>query len=263
MTYEHLEYTLDAGIARITIDRPKAFNALNLAAMKELLDVANRAGSDAQVRVVVITGRGEKAFCAGGDVAAFAADPATVPVLLKEMTGYYHLAISRFAWMNAPVIAAINGVAAGAGISLAAACDLAIAADSARFTSAYTAIGLTPDGSSTWYLPRLVGHRRAMELMLTNRTLSASEALDWGLVNSVVPAAELTQTVDALARKLADGPTLAHGGIKKLLMMSGNDTLESQMERETRSIAGLSQSADGLEGVKAFVEKRKAAFKGR
>lgn len=262
MTYEHLDYTLDAGIARITIDRPKAFNALNLPAMKELFDVANRCGSDAQVRVVVITGRGEKAFCAGGDVSAFAADPATVPVLLKEMTAYYHMAISRFAWMNPPVIAAINGVAAGAGISLAAACDLAIAADSARFTSAYTAIGLTPDGSSTWYLPRLVGHRRAMELMLTNRTLSAQEALEWGLVNSVVPAAELAQSVDSLARKLAEGPTLAHGGIKKLLMMSGNDTLESQMERETRSIAALSQSADGLEGVKAFVEKRKAGFKG-
>ncbi len=262
MNHEHLEFALDAGIARVTIDRPKAFNALNLAAMKELLDVANRCGSDPTVRVVVITGRGDKAFCAGGDVSAFAADPSTVPVLLKEMTTVYHAAISRFAWMNAPVIAAVNGVAAGAGLSLAAACDLAIAADGARFTSAYSAIGLTPDGSSTWYLPRLVGHRRAMELMLTNRTLSAAEALDWGLVNSVVPAASLVASVDALAERLAAGPTLAHGGIKKLLLMSSNDSLESQMERETRSIAGLSTSADGLEGVKAFVEKRKPAFGG-
>jgi len=172
------------------------------------------------------------------------------------------MAISRFAWMRAPLIGAINGVAAGGGFSLALACDLAIAADTAKLTSAYTRIGFTPDGSSTFFVSRLVGRRRAMELLLTNRTLSAQEALDWGIVNRVVPAADLIAETTKLAEQLAHGPTRAHGGIKKLLQMAPVDSLESQMERETRFIAEMSASADGLEGTRAFVEKRKPKFTG-
>ena len=160
------------------------------------------------------------------------------------------------------MIGAINGVAAGAGLSLAAACDLAIASDNAVFTSAYTQIGLTPDGSATYYLPRLIGRRRAMDLFLSNRVLKAQEALDWGLVNRVVPQSALATEVDCLAAQLANGPTRAFGGVKKLMLMSLSDSLESQMERETRQIAELSRSEDGLEGVRAFVEKRKAKFVG-
>jgi 2-(1,2-epoxy-1,2-dihydrophenyl)acetyl-CoA isomerase len=179
------------------------------------------------------------------------------------MTGYLHLAISRFAWMRAPVIAAVNGIAAGGGFSLAMACDLVVAADTAKFTSVYTQIGFTPDGSSTYFLPRLIGRRRAMELYLTNRVLSAAEALDWGLVNRVVPAADLAREAAALGAQLAAGPTLAFAGIMKLMLYADNDSLESQMERETRFIADTSTSADGREGVQAFVEKRPARFTGR
>lgn len=262
MPYELVEFEVRNHVAWITIDRPKAFNALDLKTMQELFDIANRCGGDPAVRAAVLTGRGEKAFCAGGDVAAFASDPDNVQVLLKEMTAYLHMAISRFARMPAPLIGAINGVAAGAGLSMSACCDLAIAADHAKFTSAYTQIGLSPDGSGTWFLSRIIGIRRCHELFMTNRVLTAQEALDWGLVNQVVPGAQLMDTVTELAERLAAGPTLAHRNIKKLVQMSLNDSLDSQMERETRSIVELSRTADGLEGVKAFVEKRKPDFKG-
>ena len=148
-------------------------------------------------------------------------------------------------------------------MSLAACCDLVIASDTAKFTSAYTRIGLTPDGSSTYFLTRVIGRRRALELYLTNRTLTAQEALDWGLVNRIVPAADLQQEVDKLARDLAAGPTLAHGGVKRLVLMSPNDTLESQMERETREIARMVGTEDAKNGITAFINKQKPAFEGR
>jgi 2-(1,2-epoxy-1,2-dihydrophenyl)acetyl-CoA isomerase len=183
-----------------------------------------------------------------------------VGALIREITGYLHLAIARFAWMRAPLIAAVNGMAAGGGFSLAMACDLVVASESARFTSVYTQIGFTPDGSSTYFLPRLIGRRRAMELFLTNRVLSAREAFDWGLVNRVVPPAELVTEARSLALRLAQGPASAHAGIKKLLLLSDTNSLESQMEQETREIAAASATPDGREGVKAFIEKRKPRF---
>ncbi len=255
-------FELRDNVAWITLNRPQSFNALTLESAKELHDIANRCGSDRAIRAVVLTGAGDQAFCAGGDVAGFAKDPARVDLLIKEMTTHLHMAISRFAWMDAPLIAMVNGVAAGAGLSLTACCDLAVAADTARFTSAYTRIGLSPDGSSTYFLSRVIGIRRAAELYLTNRTLSAQEALDWGLVNQVVAHDALQDTVTVLAAKLAQGPTRAHGGVKKLLLMATQDSLESQMERETRQIVELCQSKDGLEGVRAFIERRKPVFCG-
>lgn len=262
MKNEHIDFSVDNQVARITIKRGDVFNALNLDAMRELMHVANHCGSDPDIRVAILTGEGDKAFCAGGDVAAFEQSE-NVTVLLKEMTTYMHTAVSRFARMNAPLIARINGVAAGAGLGLAACSDLAICTSKSRFTSAYTAIGLTPDGSSSYFLPRIIGTRRAMEMFLTNRTLNAQEALDWGLVNQVVEPDVLDEAVDELAAQIAIGPTLSHGGIKKLIQMSLNDTLESQMERETLSIVEMSTSADGAEGVKSFVEKRKPEFSGK
>jgi len=263
MTFTTLDCQLREGVAWITLARPERFNALDSIMARELAEVANRCSSDRSVRAAVITGSGEQAFCAGGDVSVFAERLDDIQLLVMEMTTQLHAAVSRFARMRAPLIAAVNGVAAGAGFSLVTACDLALAADHASFTSAYTRIGLTPDGSSTATLARLVGPRRAMELYLTNRTLSAAEALEWGVVNSVVPAAELAAEAEALARRLAAGPTGAFGGVKALLQNAATESLETQMELESRQIAAAGASQDGREGIRAFVEKRAPRFTGQ
>jgi 2-(1,2-epoxy-1,2-dihydrophenyl)acetyl-CoA isomerase len=261
MSHQTLELRRDGAMARITLDRPPA-NALDLTMARELAEVALVCDEDPEVRVVVLTGRG-KAFCAGGDLASFGAAGERVPTLLKEVTAGLHVAIARFARMRAPVIAAVNGVAAGAGFSLVTACDLAVAAASARFTMAYTRAGLVPDGSSTFFLPRLIGMRRTQELMITNRMLSAAEALEWGVLTRVVPDAELETAVDALAREVAAGPTGALAAVKRLLLLSGGDRLEAQMEAETREIADAARRPDGREGIAAFLEKRPPRFDGR
>jgi 2-(1,2-epoxy-1,2-dihydrophenyl)acetyl-CoA isomerase len=262
MSYEAITFDVRDNIAWIVFNRPKSLNAMNRTTMHELYEVANRCATDKSIRAAVLTGAGDRAFCAGGDVAGFHADQDNIALRVHEGTTLLHAAASRFAWMQAPLIAAVNGVAAGAGLSAVAWCDLAIAADTATFTSAYTKIGFTPDGSSTWFLPRIIGRRRAMELYLTNRTLTAQEALDWGLVNRVVPAADLMTEVGNLAAQLAQGPTRTFGGVKKLLQMTSTDSLESQMELETRTLAEMAAGADSREGVAAFVQKRKAIFTG-
>jgi 2-(1,2-epoxy-1,2-dihydrophenyl)acetyl-CoA isomerase len=261
MTYQHILFEVKDGIARITMNRPDVFNALNLQMARDLMHAAIACDEDPAIRCVVLTGAG-KAFGAGGDITGFAQAGDTLPALMKEMTVYFHAAISRFARMDAPLIAAVNGVAAGAGFSTMLMADVAIAAESARFTLAYTRAGLTPDGGSTYFLGRTVGLRRAVELALTNRALSAREALDWGIVNKVVPDADLTGDVDALARALAAGPTKAFGGAKRLLAEGLDATLETQMEMEARSIADMARSADGREGIAAFVAKRPPSYRG-
>jgi 2-(1,2-epoxy-1,2-dihydrophenyl)acetyl-CoA isomerase len=262
MTYEALQFEVRDNVAWITFNRPAVYNAMNHQTMIELAHVANFCATDPSVRAAVLTGTGDKAFCAGGDVGGFHANNARIALGVNEGTMYLHTAASRFSWMRAPLIAAVNGVAAGAGLSAVAFCDLAIAADTATFTSAYTRIGFSPDGSSTWFLPRLIGRRRAMEMYLTNRTLTAQEALDWGLVNRVVPAADLMDEVAKLATQLASGPTRTYGSVKKLMQMSSVDSLESQMELETRTLAEMAASPDAREGIRAFVEKRKPEFRG-
>lgn len=248
------------GVATITLDRPERGNAMDMEVMRELMHASLHCDESPQVRAVIITGAG-RFFCAGGDLASFGEtdDPAS---LIKEMTVYFHAAVSRFNRMDAPVIAAVNGMAAGAGFSLAAACDISLAAASARFASQYTAAALSPDGSSTFFVPRLVGMRRAAELMLTNRMLSAEEAVEWGLITRVVEDERLLDEARELAEGLAAGPTLAYGAVKRLLAESSSATLETQMEMEARSIGALSASADGREGVRAFLEKRPPRFTG-
>ncbi len=260
MEFETLLYELLEGVGYVTLNRPDAGNAINLQMAKDLAYVAMHCDEEPAVRAVLFTSTG-KMFCAGGDLKSFASSGDAMPGLLKEITTYLHAAVSRFARMDAPVITAINGSAAGAGFSLACAGDLAIAADSARFTMAYTAIGLTPDGSSTYYLPRLIGTRRTLELMMTNRSLTAAEALEWGIVNRVVAPEALAEESTKLAQRLAAGPTLAFGRVKELVLQS-TDSLESQMEKETRAIADSSRTADARGAIAAFLEKRKPTFSG-
>ena len=161
------------------------------------------------------------------------------------------------------MIAAVNGTAAGAGFSLVMACDLVIASEGSVFTMAYTNAGLSPDGSSTYFMPRRIGDRRTRELMLTNRVLSAEEALDWGIVNKVVTKDELSSETMKLAEKISRGPSLAYEKVKSLLDSSFNQSLETQMELETRAISEMVMTEDGQEGINAFLEKRSPIFKGK
>lgn len=262
MDYQHILFAVADGIARITLNRPDVYNAMNIRMAQDLMHAAIACDEDPAIRCVVLTGAG-KAFGAGGDLAGFAKAGESVPALMKEMTVYFHAAVSRFARMNAPLVVAVNGVAAGAGFSTMLMGDIAIAAESARFTLAYTKAGLTPDGGSTYYLGRAIGLRRAVELALTNRSLTAREALEWGIVNKVVPDADLAAETDALARTLATGPTRAFGGAKRLLAQGLEESLETQMEHEARGIADAARGSDGREGISAFLAKRTPNFTGR
>ena len=202
-------------------------------------------------------------FCAGGDVGGFAAADNTGE-LLRAITTGLHAAIARFQRMDPPLIVAVNGIAAGAGMSIALTGDFTIAAASAKFTMAYTGIGLSPDGSSTFFLPRLVGPQKAKQLMINNDVLTADDALALGIIGKVVPDDELMNSANELAEKLASGPTKAYGEVKRLVTDSFDSSLETQMERETRAIADLAnQTDDARNGIAAFVKKDKAVFKGK
>ena len=262
MAYQHLLLERRDHVATITLNRPEAYNALDLALGRELFHASLEVDEDPGVRCVVITGAG-KAFCAGGDVKGFVDNLPRIGILVKELTTYLHGAVSRLTRSPKPVIMAVNGVAAGGGLSFALSGDLVVAGESARFTMAYSKIAATPDGSSSYFLPRLIGLRRALELYLTNRVLSAREALEWGLITQVVPDAELRTAVEALARELAAGPTLAIGGAKRLFHQSTWESLETQMELEAQAIAASGHTEDFREGVTAFANKKTPTFRGR
>ena len=245
-------------VAHITLNRVEAMNTLSLAMGKDLLQAALACESDPQVRAVVLSGAG-KAFCAGGDLRGMQEAGDGLRHFLQELTTNLHAAIGVFTHMDAPLIAAVNGTTAGAGVGLLAMADLAILAQSAKITLAYTGVGLTPDGSTTFFLPRLIGLKRCAELMLTNRVLGAQEALDWGLVNQVVADAEVLATATQLAEKLASGPTGAYGKVKRMLAATAG-SLETQMALESRSISSQGVSAEGREGIAAFLGKRKPNY---
>ncbi|MFJ8065221.1 enoyl-CoA hydratase/isomerase family protein [Psychrobacillus sp. NPDC096426] len=251
--------SIENNVGIVTLNRPDKGNALDLQMAKELMEVSITCSESDEIRAVVITGAGNK-FFVGGDLKSFADAGDEISSHLKSVTSYLHQAISNFVRMNKPFIGAINGVAAGAGMSLACACDLAYASENSKFVMAYNKIGLTPDGSGSYFLPRLVGMKRALELMYTNRLLDAKEASDWGIINHVVSEDELMSTVLELATSLAHGPMNAFGATKKLFYHSLQETLESQMSMESLLLAERANSTEGKEGISAFLEKREANY---
>jgi 2-(1,2-epoxy-1,2-dihydrophenyl)acetyl-CoA isomerase len=256
--YTAILYDLRDGVATLTLNRPDAANSLNDALSAEMVDAIIRAEENPEVRAMVITATG-RFFCAGADLKSFY----TPPGALKTRVSFFHVALSRIVRAPFPVIGAINGTAAGGGMGLACGCDLLLAAESAKFIMAYTRRGLTPDGTTTYFLPRRIGIGRALELAYLNRTLSAREAMDWGIVNRVVPDASLADEAHAMAAELAKGPTRAFAAAKRLMHSGFVETLETQIENEIRSIYEMASSDDTKEAIRAFNEKRTPVFKGR
>lgn len=262
MEFTTLLFDIRDNVAHLTLNRPEAANSINEEMGKDLMHAALRCDEDPEIRAVLISGAG-KIFSGGGDLKAFLSKGDQLPYHVKEITTYLHAAVSRFTRMDAPVVAAVHGAVAGAGMSIAIACDIVVAAETTRFMVAYTRAGLTPDGSTTYFLPRIVGLKRALELTLTNRMFSAQEALQWGLVTRVVPDNELLAQARAIAVQLAAGPTRAYGVSKRLLHSGWAETLETQMENESQAIANSARTADAREGITAFLEKRPPKYKGK
>jgi 2-(1,2-epoxy-1,2-dihydrophenyl)acetyl-CoA isomerase len=247
-------------VALVTLNRPESANTVNLQMAMDLLAAAMTCSRNPAVRAVVLTGAGRN-FCFGGDLRAIASKEAAKDAYLRELTGYLHAAISHFVRMDPPVIAAVNGTAAGAGVGLVAMADLAICGKSSKFNLAYTNAGLTPDGGTSFLLPRVIGSRRTMELLLLNRGLPADESLSWGLVNEVVEDGELLERALAIAGQLSNGPTRAFGKAKRLVAHSLG-AFESHMVLESETIAAQAMTPEGVEGIGAFLEKRKPDFSG-
>ena len=251
----------------ITLNRPEARNALNPEMFQEL-GSAIQGCRDPDMRAVIITGSGGS-FCAGADVKDFVnqlenSGPEGLHQHLKHLADAFHRhVIIPIRQLDKPVIASIDGVAAGGGLSLALACDLRVASDSARFLMAYGNIGATADGGSTYLLPRLIGTARAMELYLSDQPIGAQRALDLGLLNQVFPTAELEQSTLEFAARLAQGPTVAYGRVKALFDSSWDASLAGQLDAETEYISNITMTDDFQEGIKAFAEKRSPRFQGR
>ena len=257
--FSNLDFSIKNGIARIQLNRPHAGNTLNLDLVTELARVALLCEITANVKVVLLTGNG-KMFCAGADLKAIEDFGDQRNIIVKKLADEFHKAISTFTRMKAPLIIAVNGVAAGGGFSFAVAGDLVLAAKSASFKMAYTASGLSPDGGSSYFLPRLIGLRRTQELMLTNRQITAQEAFEMGMITRVVPDEDLLNSAEILAQQISSGSLQANACVKRLLLTSFDNGLETQMELEGREISNNAMSKNGIEGICAFLEKRKPTW---
>ncbi len=254
---------IQQGVMTLTFNRPERLNSFNDAMHRELAEHLTRAERDDEVRCLLLTGAG-RAFCAGQDLNDRNVDPeAGPPDLGYSVETFYNPLVKRLARLNKPVIAAVNGVAAGAGATLALGCDIAIAARSASFVMAFSKLGLVPDCGGTWFLPRLAGRARAMGLALLGDKLSAEQAERWGLIWQTVNDAELVDTTRALAQHLAIQPTYGLGLIKQALLAAEHNSLEQQLEleRDYQRMAG--RSADYREGVTAFLARRAPQFTGK
>ena len=259
-TYQYLKYSVEQGVATITLNRPDVYNALNDEITYELQDALKAVSKDEQARVVVLTGEG-KAFCSGQDLKAASGDQKRS--FLQSLHKRYNPIISAMRNLPKPIVCRLNGVAAGAGCSLALACDVIVAAEEATLIEVFINIGLVPDSGSSYFLPRTVGMNKAFELCSMGNRVKASEAVAIGLINKSVPASELDTAVKFYTDYFAKAPTKSIGLIKKMLNKSATSSLEEMLEYEAycQEIAGT--SADYKEGVTAFLEKRKPDFKGK
>ena len=254
-------YRVEAGVATITLNRPDVLNALNAELMLELRAALERSRDDANVRAIVVTGAG-RAFCAGADLASVGSGsgPRDPGATLRER---YHPVILAMRQMPKPIVSAVNGVAAGAGMSIALAGDIVLASESASFLQAFSKIGLIPDAGSTWFLPRLAGDLRARALAILADRIPADEALRYGIVWKVLPDADLQDEARMLAERLAGMPTRAYALIKQALDASSTNGLADQLELEARLQSEAGRTEDAAEGVLAFLQKRPPNFKGR
>jgi 2-(1,2-epoxy-1,2-dihydrophenyl)acetyl-CoA isomerase len=250
-------------VATLRLNRPDKGNAIDADMADDLAEAATRIAERSDVRAVLIAGNGPN-FTVGGDLGLFAGTARErLPSRLRRMIDSYHLAIDRFTSIDAPVIAAVRGGAGGGGLGLLYVADIVVAADDARFALGYGALGLTADGGNTWFLPRMVGMRRAQELFLLNRRLTAQEALAFGLVSRLAPDDAVETEAAGLAAKLASGPTLAYGAVRRMLRQSFETGLSDQLAAEKDSIVAASNTQDAQQGIAAFVAKRRPQFHGR
>ena len=256
-----LLFTVDDSLARLTLNRPESGNAVDLATARALLDAATRCDNDPGIRCVILTGAG-KYFCVGGDIDAFASAEEGTARFLETLANTMHQALTRLAAMRKPLVVLVNGPAAGAGLSLAILGDVVVAARSAHFTAGYSAIGLTPDCGLTWYLPRIVGLRKAQEMILTNRRVSTTEAESIGLTTRSVEDGALEDEGASVAASLARSATAALGASRRLLLDSLAGTFHTQLHAEARAITQAGASPECREGIAAFRAKRKPNFAG-
>lgn len=249
----------NGNILQITLDRPEAYNALNLDMMKMLGETLSSAATDRSIKAVLITGKG-KAFCAGGDLKWMSQQAEETGAVLHRLAPEFHLSIIEIRRMEKPVVAAINGIAAGGGFSLALACDFRVMGESALLRQAYTSSGLSIDGGGSFALPRLVGLARAMEIMAFDPPISSRQALEWGLVTKVVPDDQVLSVALDLLNDLTKSALHSFAWSKRLMTHSFNNTLETQLELERQGISNCAAHPHGQEGIRAFVEKRKPSF---
>jgi 2-(1,2-epoxy-1,2-dihydrophenyl)acetyl-CoA isomerase len=263
MTYETILVEQNGGILTITLNRPDKLNAFTDTMLDELTSAFSQAEADSSVRSVVLTGAG-RGFCPGQDLASAVERGAGADGFsyAQHLHAHYDPLILGMRRFPKPIIAAINGVAAGAGMSLALACDYRIAVDTATFIQAFVKVGLVPDSGSTWMLPRLIGLTRALDMMLTGRRVNAAEALEWGMVNAVVSAEELMREAYDIAEAFANAPTRTIGLIKQAVEFASTSTLQAALDKEAELQDVAGHTADHAEGIAAFLEKRPAQFKG-
>ncbi|MCO6450634.1 MAG: enoyl-CoA hydratase/isomerase family protein [Caldilineales bacterium] len=258
--YEHIGFTIQDGVATITLNRPDRLNSLTQKMTRELLDAIKVCGRDDAIRAVVVTGAG-KGFCAGQDLAEFQEAVGTTSVSEHLQGGFNRIVLSLYE-LEKPVIASVNGVAAGAGLGVVLACDLRIASEKASFTAAFIGIGLVPDSGVSWFLHRQLGPARAFEFLVTGERLSAAQALGLGLVNRVATTDDLESATQELAARLAQGPTRGIGLTKRVLHRAASLDLAQTLAYEALSQDIAHATADHREGVAAFLEKRPPQFKG-